>query len=73
MPPYRNRHQFPPASPRNGSGKKGRKSRQSAQKCSGPGATAESLREEFTIDTARDADHDQSGVGWILSADSLER
>ena len=42
-------------------------------KCSGPGAAAESLREEFTIDTARDSDHDQPGVGWILSADSVER
>ena len=34
---------------------------------------AEPLREQFTIDTARDSDHDQSGVSWILSAGSVER
>ncbi|MCX6481842.1 MAG: hypothetical protein NT146_00900 [Mycobacterium sp.] len=34
---------------------------------------AESPPEEFTVDTARDSDHDQSGVGLSLSADRVER
>ena len=34
---------------------------------------AESLPEEFSVDTARDSDDDQSGVGRILSANRVER